>query len=210
MLLYFNFKGVIFIKRFRKFILPVFIFSMIFTSSFPTSLFANELDLDVEQEILNTFDEFNNDIVKLIDENVIVENNIVTVKKIYLDKDGDRVESILKYDKLNYNERNSSGNTSTTMNKNIDGWGKASLFAEFDWYKQGMYKYVRCSYASGSFSPENSNITSYISTNRTSDYVSFGKAQAISNFDMEDRRTGREKSTKLVITCDDNGNMSTS
>lgn len=197
--------------KFKKFILPVLASSIIFTSLFQTSSFANELNSnsDVEQAILNTFDEFNNDIANLIEENVSIENNIVTVKKIYLDKDGDRVESILKYDKPNYNERNSSGNTSTTMNKNIEGWGKASLSAEFDWYTQGMYKYIRCSSAYGSFSPENSNITSYISTTKTSNYVSIGKANATSNFNIKDRRTNKEKNTTLKIICDDNGNTST-
>ena len=79
------------------------------------------------------------------------------------------------------------------MSKNINDWGKITLSAKFDWLKQGNFKYVSCSSASGSFYLVNSSITSRIQTTRTSNYVSVGKAEAKSVFYLTNKRNGKDK-----------------
>lgn len=111
--------------------------STIIVSSMSTSVFATENTL--EKEIVKSFDDFNNDVSKLLDEKVEVVGDKIVITKLYIDKNGDKVESTLKYDK--YVKRSSDeGSTSTEMSKNINGWGKISLSAKFDWFKQ---EYIR-------------------------------------------------------------------
>ena len=63
---------------------------------------------------------------------------------------GDKVESTLKYDK-SVKCSSDEGSTFIETSKNINSWDKISLSAKFDWFKQGNFKYVRCSSVSGSF-----------------------------------------------------------
>ena len=188
----------------KKFLMSI-VSSTIIVSSMSTSVFAAENTL--EKEIIKSFDDFNNDVSKLLDEKVEVIDDKVVITKLYIDKNGDKVESTLKYDK-SIKRSSDEGSTSTEMSKNIDGWGKISLSAKFDWFKQGNFKYVRCSSASGSFYPLNSSITSRIQTTKTSGYVSIGKAEAKSVFYLTDKRNGKDRDGQIIITCDDNGSIS--
>lgn len=75
---------------FKKFLMSI-VSSTIIVSSISTSVFATENTL--EKEIVKSFDDFNNGVSKLLDEKVEVVGDKIVITKLYIDKNGNKVES---------------------------------------------------------------------------------------------------------------------
>lgn len=198
-------------KRLRKVVLPLSLISMLALGS--TNVFANEIvdntetNSQVEETILEQFEEYYNDVDTVISETSETIGNTKIIITTYIDKDGDTVTNTLSYE---INKSRSNEYTAyADLDKNISGWATINLKATFKYYTQGYFSYVKCSSAIGEVDLASESISAGKPViNKDSNYVTIGKADASISISMKDSRTDKTKNGSLTITCTDTGRIS--
>ena len=109
----------------------------------------------------------------LLDEEVLtVSDNEVEINRMYLDGSNNIISDHVKI------TRSSSGSDIVTRQSQISNFTVVEITASFDWYKSGMYSYVRCSGMAACYSQHTNLGCSYFIQSKSEGYISIGPAYA--------------------------------
>ncbi len=130
----------------------------------------------------------------------------ITVKTY---KDGDGTIIIDTLNVYAYPLRSPNGSDTAIRTRTISGWASITIIANFDWYTEGYFSYVRCSSMSTGRTLQPGVVVDTWNTSRTENYVSIGSAKAeVEYFFHHDNVPYQYKEGTFRITCTDSGTIS--
>lgn len=133
----------------------------------------------------------------------IISNNTVEVSRMYLDNDNNTISDVVTI------TRSSSGSDIVTRQSYISTLTVIEITASFDWYRSGMFSYVRCSGMAACYSANNHLGVKRFDQSRSEGYISIGPAYAQVDYHFYSTyETAHSYDGKFKITCTDTGSIS--
>lgn len=177
-----------------------------------SNAYAKQLQENDKNSYENASEESDEDVLLsdavLISSDTYTEGGKEVICDIYLKPDGTKVIDTLAIDSLTV--YSTQGTKSATRTREITGWGTVTLTANFTWYTEIPFSYVKCTYADYSFSLDSKVALNNIRLSYTKDYVSIGKASAKVSYYMYNKTFPAQFiDSSFKITCTDTGVIGT-